>query len=60
MTISKDPVCGMTVDHQSTLTSVHSGSTYAFCSPSCKAKFDQEPGRFIATPRSRSGVGGQI
>jgi P-type Cu+ transporter len=49
--MSKDPVCGMTVDDGSQYKSMHAGQTYRFCSPACKAKFDQEPGRY-ATPAS--------
>ena len=40
-----DPVCGMSVDpDRAAGQSVHEGTTYAFCSASCKQKFDREPG----------------
>ena len=44
--MAKDPVCGMTVDEKSPLKSTHAGKNYVFCSASCKAKFDKEPGRY--------------
>ncbi|MEO8197657.1 MAG: YHS domain-containing protein [Thermoanaerobaculia bacterium] len=46
--MTKDPVCGMTVDDKSPLRSTHAGQTYLFCSPGCKTKFDQEPERYAA------------
>src|SRR5690348_16124247 len=43
-----DPVCGMTVDPASArASSVHNGQTYYFCCPSCKAKFEADPARYI-------------
>lgn len=44
-----DPVCGMTIEladvaGQSTL----GGTTYHFCSPACKRKFDANPTTFGA------------
>jgi len=49
----KDPVCGMAVDpsrarHQS----LHLGVTYYFCCPHCKQAFEQEPERYMASPKS--------
>jgi P-type Cu+ transporter len=44
--MAKDPVCGMTVDEKPPLKSTHAGKNYVFCSPSCKTKFDKEPGRY--------------
>lgn len=46
--MTKDPVCGMTVDDKSPLRSTNAGQTYLFCSPGCKTKFDQEPARYAA------------
>ncbi len=46
--MTKDPVCGMTVDDKSPLSSKHAGQTYFFCSPGCKTKFDQEPDRYVS------------
>jgi len=44
--MAKDPVCGMTVDDKSPNRSTHAGQTYVFCCPTCKTKFDKEPGRY--------------
>ena len=44
--MSKDPVCGMTIDDKSPNKSTHAGQTYVFCCPACKTKFDKEPGRY--------------
>ena len=43
--MSKDPVCGMTVDENASLRSTHAGQDYVFCSTTCQAKFDKEPAR---------------
>jgi Cu+-exporting ATPase len=43
----KDPVCGMSVDEKSPLKSTHEGKNYVFCSASCKAKFDKNPGQYV-------------
>ena len=40
----KDPVCGMDVNPAtSTLTAVHDGETFHFCSAGCQAKFEANP-----------------
>jgi len=48
---SKDPVCGMTVRHDTAiaddLTFEVEGKTYYFCSADCKEQFKQEPKRFL-------------
>lgn len=39
-----DPVCGMTVDEAKALaTAVFEGTTYYFCAPGCKRKFEADP-----------------
>jgi xanthine dehydrogenase accessory factor len=44
-----DPVCGMTVQKAGARqTADLDGVTYFFCCPSCRAKFLQEPARFLA------------
>jgi len=45
--MAKDPVCGMTVDEKAPLKSTHEGKNYAFCSTSCKAKFDKNPPQYV-------------
>jgi P-type Cu+ transporter len=44
--MAKDPVCGMTVDEKALLKSTHEEKNYVFCSASCKAKFDRDPGQY--------------
>ena len=41
--MSKDPVCGMNVADNSPHKSQYAGHDYAFCSDTCKAKFDRTP-----------------
>ena len=45
--MAKDPVCGMTFDEKAALKSTHEGKNYVFCSASCKAKFDKNPGQYV-------------
>jgi len=56
--MAKDPVCGMQVDEQRSiskgLTSEYSGQTYYFCSPGCKRQFEQSPERFAGQSSSRA------
>jgi len=47
----KDPVCGMTVKTDAPHRAEHQGKTYYFCSAGCRAKFDSDPGRYLAPPR---------
>ena len=43
----KDPVCGMTVDPKNAAAAaVRGGSTYYFCSTSCRDKFEQTPDKY--------------
>jgi Cu+-exporting ATPase len=44
--MARDLVCGMTVDEARAPRSSHGGRTFYFCSPSCKAIFDQSPGEY--------------
>ena len=44
----KDPVCGMRMRPQEAIyVSEYHGVVYRFCSEACKAKFDQDPARFL-------------
>ncbi|MDZ4857616.1 MAG: heavy metal translocating P-type ATPase [Candidatus Hydrogenedentes bacterium] len=46
----KDPVCGMTVDPATAKHShAHNGTTYYFCSESCKKKFAASPDEYLRT-----------
>jgi YHS domain-containing protein len=50
--MTKDPVCGMTVDDQTPHRTAHAGQTFLFCSESCKKKFEAEPERYA--PRAEA------
>ena len=52
--MAKDLVCRMNVTDKSQFKSTHAGNTYVFCSPSCKAKLDKEPDRYV----KQAGAGG--
>ena len=42
-----DPVCGMSVKRLSAFfTAEHDGTTYRFCSESCRSDFEKDPERF--------------
>lgn len=46
-TMMIDPVCGMKVDEKKTkLKSEHEGTTFYFCSASCKVAFDEDPHKY--------------
>ena len=48
----RDPVCGMTVaPARAAGTSEHGGTTYYFCNPHCKMKFDANPPAFLGETR---------
>jgi len=42
-TVTKDPICGMTVDESTALHSECDGKTFYFCSPHCQEKFLSMP-----------------
>ena len=45
-----DPVCGMTVDPDTTtLNAEHGGHTYYFCSAGCRTKFIANPAKYLNT-----------
>ncbi len=46
--VTKDPVCGMSVDPgQTRWRSSHAGTEYFFCARGCKVAFDRDPGRYV-------------
>jgi len=46
-TLVRDPVCGMSVDPATAEQRVEfGGSTYYFCSPGCRSKFERDPARY--------------
>jgi YHS domain-containing protein len=43
-----DPVCGMEVDSSDAQwTAQFEDATYYFCSPGCKAEFENNPGHYV-------------
>jgi Cu+-exporting ATPase len=46
-----DPVCGMTVEHETSRTkglqSRHHDADYFFCGKGCKLEFDEDPERYL-------------
>jgi YHS domain-containing protein len=53
---ARDPVCGMTVDRKTALSTEWNGTTYYFCGPGCKARFEADPERYVggAQPREHA------
>ena len=51
---SRDPVCGMDVDPKEAPggSAQYAGTTYWFCSPSCREKFVADPKRYVSVPRT--------
>ncbi|MBI4047942.1 MAG: YHS domain-containing protein, partial [Devosia nanyangense] len=46
--VTRDPVCGMTVDMEKTAhKTVHEGREFGFCSAGCKAKFEASPETYL-------------
>jgi len=46
--MERDPVCGMQVDPaEAAGSSQYNGTTYYFCSPGCKQKFDRDPQQYV-------------
>ncbi len=48
----KDPVCGMAVTPQSKHQHDHQGTTFYFCSASCRAKFSADPERYLKSAQA--------
>jgi YHS domain-containing protein len=47
--MAKDPVCSMEVDpRKAAAQSSYKGQTYYFCAVGCKAKFDQDPEKYLS------------
>ncbi len=42
-TVTKDPICGMTVDEATAIHAERDGKTYYFCSEGCRQKFLSMP-----------------
>jgi Cu+-exporting ATPase len=52
--VTKDPVCGMTVDPATALHAERDGKTFYFCSEHCRAKFLSAPAGAKAEHKSGS------
>ena len=52
-TVTKDPICGMTVDEATALHAERDGETFYFCSDHCRQKFLSTPAG--AKPEGKSG-----
>lgn len=49
MAMVKDPVCGMTIEEtDAAATFDHDGTTYSFCSESCREEFEANPGDYTS------------
>jgi Cu+-exporting ATPase len=51
--LTKDPICGMTVDEATALHAERDGKTFYFCSDHCRQKFLSTPAG--AKPEGKSG-----
>jgi len=47
LAVTKDPVCGMTVDPARTAGEEYAGEQFHFCGAGCAAKFHADPGRYL-------------
>lgn len=52
-TVTKDPICGMTVDAATAIHAEREGETFYFCGDRCRQKFLSKSAG--ATPESKSG-----
>ena len=43
----RDPVCGMNVEPEQSVTVEHAGRRYSFCSRGCRGEFQQSPEQFL-------------
>ncbi|MBC7771755.1 MAG: YHS domain-containing protein [Pyrinomonadaceae bacterium] len=50
--VTKDPICGMTVDEATALHTERDGKTYYFCSDNCRQKFLSTPAGAYAEDKS--------
>lgn len=47
MSMSIDPVCGMTVDESAGLKETYRGREYFFCSEECMHRFESDPAAYV-------------
>jgi YHS domain-containing protein len=55
-TYSLDIVCGRKVNEEDAGKSTYLGVDYYFCSPECKATFEEHPGQYTGVMRAGSPV----
>ena len=48
---TRDPVCGMTVNRKTAFSTEWNGTTYYFCGPGCKERFEANPVGYLHAPR---------
>jgi len=49
-----DPVCGMTVDPTTAVSTSHGGEQYYFCREGCRDKFTADPQRYLNPPEAQA------
>lgn len=49
--VARDPVCGMAIGPESSVTASHGGQRYLFCSEGCRVRFLKSPERFVGHER---------
>lgn len=55
--MTKDPVCGMTIDPaRAAARTEHAGKTYYFCSSHCQRTFQADPKKYAAAPQKPAGT----
>ncbi len=54
--MTKDPVCGMTVNlqHAAASSIQYKGQTYYFCSQICKTMFERDPEKYVKSQETKS------
>ena len=50
--VTKDPICGMTVDEKTAIHAERDGKTFYFCSEGCLKKFRSKPTDEKSTPKA--------
>lgn len=57
ISVTKDPICGMTVDESTPLKAERDGKTFYFCSDHCRRMFLSAPAGVKVEPKSGSCCG---
>lgn len=57
--MTKDPICGMTIDIRSPFRSTQAGQAFVFCCSLHMTTFGKEPGRYAAPVRREAREGGR-